>query len=230
MNPQSFRHESYNPQQQNINQGITMGFDQFFFNANDPNIAKTNVPQKMEASMHGKIIISTLILFGGVIAGIIVIITSKDNFSYGCAAIGVGFLTYMVMSITLSTIRGYITNLKKFDDYKLTYDKMVKGRGYFRFWIECYHYKSSKSKKGGSSRKKVVTHTAQENFYPTMSIDESGNVQGIKDIRKYIFINYLKRYYFSDKGSDVKLKSAYNSFVARNKKDQYQNHTNTFEI
>ena len=46
-----------------------------------------------------------------------------------------GYLVYAGVSICLSDIRGYITNLKKFDDYKTTYDKMVAGRGYFNFWI-----------------------------------------------------------------------------------------------
>jgi len=32
--------------EQQINQGIANGFGQFFFNALDPNIAKTNVPIK----------------------------------------------------------------------------------------------------------------------------------------------------------------------------------------
>jgi hypothetical protein len=77
--------------------------------------------------------------------------------TYGGIAIGVGYIIYVVSAFTCSTIRGYITNLKKFDEYKQTYDKMVKGRGYFKFFIECYHYRSGGKNK---SRKKVVTHTA----------------------------------------------------------------------
>jgi hypothetical protein len=46
-----------------------------------------------------------------------------------------------------------------FDDYKQTYDKMVKGKGYFTFWIECYHYKTVQTK-NRSRQQKVVTHTA----------------------------------------------------------------------
>jgi hypothetical protein len=32
-------------------------------------------------------------------------------------------------------------------------------------------------------------------------MDESGNVSGIKDITKYVFIKYLKRFYFSENSS-----------------------------
>jgi hypothetical protein len=35
----------------------------------------------------------------------------------------------------MSDIRGYITNLKKFEEYKTIYDSMVAGRGFFHFWI-----------------------------------------------------------------------------------------------
>ena len=35
--------------EQQINQGIVQGFGQFFFNALDPNIAKTNVPVKQDS-------------------------------------------------------------------------------------------------------------------------------------------------------------------------------------
>jgi hypothetical protein len=36
---------------------------------------------------------------------------------------------------------------------------MVTGKGYFHFWIECYHYRTVRTK-NGTRREKVVTHTA----------------------------------------------------------------------
>ena len=50
---------------------------------------------------------------------------------------------------------------------------MRKGNGYFKFWIECYHYVTVKTKRG-KSRRKVVTHTANEVFNVSLSLDESG--------------------------------------------------------
>ncbi len=35
--------------EQQINQNIVQGFGQFFFNALDPNIAKTNIPLKLDS-------------------------------------------------------------------------------------------------------------------------------------------------------------------------------------
>jgi hypothetical protein len=110
--------------------------------------------------MHAAVIIATLVLIAGIGAGIGLMVSDPNFMTYGIAPIAIGYIAYIFASIMFSTIRGYITNLKKFDDYKQTYDKMVKGRGYFRFWIECYHYKTTRTKKGRSSRKKVVTHTA----------------------------------------------------------------------
>lgn len=37
---------------------------------------------------------------------------------------------------------------------------MTAGQGFFKFWIECYHYVTTHRRRGGSSRRKVVTHTA----------------------------------------------------------------------
>ncbi len=85
--------------------------------------------------MHYGVIISTAFFIGGLIAGIYLMSSNAQYVSYGGGAIGVGYLIYLIGSFTTSTIRGYITNLKKFDNYKQTYDKMVKGRGYFRFYI-----------------------------------------------------------------------------------------------
>jgi len=50
---------------------------------------------------------------------------------------------------------------------------MVKGRGYFHFWIECYHYVTVRTK-NGTSRRKVVTHTATMDFQVAQCFDESG--------------------------------------------------------
>jgi hypothetical protein len=51
--------------------------------------------------------------------------------------------------------------MKKFEQYQETYDQMVKGKGYFSFWIECYHYETYRDSKGRSHTRKVVTHTAR---------------------------------------------------------------------
>ena len=64
--------------------------------------------------------------------------------------------------------------MKKFDQYQETYDQMVKGKGYFTFWIECYHYETYRDSKGRSHTRKVVTHTARQNYQVSESIDESG--------------------------------------------------------
>lgn len=148
-------------QQNSINSAVQQGFGgfgQYYFNALDPAIAKTNVPIKGEPSSHLAIIVATLVLIAGFGAGIGIMVVQPEIITYGGVAIGVGYVSYLVSALTCSTIRNYITNLKKFEQYKQTYDKMVNGRGYFRFYIECYHYKTTgkKSKK----RNKVVTHRA----------------------------------------------------------------------
>ncbi len=70
----------------------------------------------------------------------IILLVKLDTISVGLPILLSPYGLYLIVSIFCSDIRGYITNLKKFDEYKQTYDKMTKGRGYFVFWIECYHY------------------------------------------------------------------------------------------
>lgn len=60
-------------QQNSINSAVQQGFGgfgQYYFNALDPNIAKTNVPIKQESSSHLAIIVATLVLIAGFGAGI----------------------------------------------------------------------------------------------------------------------------------------------------------------
>ena len=102
---------------QQINTAVQQGFGgfgQYYFNALDPNIAKTNVPIKQESSMHVPIIVAKLVLIVGFGAGIGIMIVKPELLAYGGAAIGAGYIIYVVCAFTCSTIRAYITNLKKF--------------------------------------------------------------------------------------------------------------------
>ena len=119
--------------------------------------------------MHVPIIVTTLIMIGGVVGGVI-LARAPDTQVGGIVLIVIPYLIYLIVTCCCSDIKGYITNLKKFDDYKQTYDKMVAGRGYFHFWIECYHYRTVRTK-NGTRREKVVTHTASENYFPRESLD-----------------------------------------------------------
>ncbi len=49
-------------------------------------------------------------------------------------------------------------------------------------------------------------------------------------MKKYVFVNYLKRFYFTDNASQQTFDRAYNNFISRNRRDQYQNYTQTFEV
>lgn len=75
-----------------------------------------------------------------------------------------------------------------------------------------------------------MTHTATENYQPRESIDVSGNVTGIQDITKYVFINYLKKFYFSDPVSEANFNRAYQNFISKNRRDDHQNYSHTFDI
>ena len=52
-----------------------------------------------------------------------------------------------------------------------------------------------------------------------MSEDVSGNITGIQDITKYVFINYLRKFYFTDPKSEAVFNSRYNSFIQKNRRD-----------
>jgi hypothetical protein len=98
---------------QQITQGIANAFGPFFFNMHDPNIAKTNIPMKQSASMHIPVIVVTLLLIAGIIIGIILF--GKYHIPSGGAILIVGsYLIYLAVTICMSDIRGYITNLRQF--------------------------------------------------------------------------------------------------------------------
>lgn len=212
----------------NCNQGIANGFGAMFFNLRDPNFKQTNQPIKKNSSMHIVILISTIIYVACLIVGVV----GLDTFLPLGATIGmiVGpYCLYLLLSICCSELREYLSNMKKFDGYQETYNQMVKGKGFFKFWIVCYHYETIQTKDGVSQRK-VVTHTAEEIFTVTDCADESGEISSIKDVRSFVFIHYLKRYYFTDDVSQNKFIAAFNSFVWRNTRDFYQDFDHEFDI
>ncbi len=67
--------------------------------------------------MHFPVIFGTVLMIGGIIAGII-LIRIPDLQNAAIALFVVPYFIYLIISIMLSSIRGYITNLKKFDDYQ----------------------------------------------------------------------------------------------------------------
>lgn len=50
------------------------------------------------------------------------------------------------------------------------------------------------------------------------------------DTKSFIFLHYIKRFYFDDDVSQNKFTTAFNNFVARNTRDVHQNYSHTFEI
>lgn len=174
---------------QACNDGLAQGFGAMFFNMRDPNSGKTNQPIKVGSSWHVTLIIVSLLFFAGIIVGAVGYSTFFQYSIGGVIGVILGtFALYVILAICCSNIRGYISNLKKFEEYKQTYDQMVAGRGFFVFWIECYHYVTTRDSKGHTHRRKVVTHTATETFNPSECVDESGQIMGIQDTTKYVFI------------------------------------------
>lgn len=101
-------------QMQQIDMSLAGGFGDMFFNMNDPNIAQTNVPIKQDASMHTGTICTTVIFIAGIIVGAIGF--RKFLLDYSTAlVIVIPYLIYVLVVIFASDIRGYITNLKKFE-------------------------------------------------------------------------------------------------------------------
>lgn len=127
-------------QNQQVDQVLAGGFGDMFFNMNDPRVAQTNVPVKQDSSMHTGTIFGTILMVAGVVVGAIGFRKFLVEYATGLV-IGLPYLVYLLIVIFASDIRGYITNLKKFEDYKEIYDSMVAAKGFFIFWIECYHYR-----------------------------------------------------------------------------------------
>ena len=124
---------------------------------------KKNDPVKLDSSKHVAVVVVSILL----LAAIIVCAIGFNNFLSALAfglILGLTYLLYIIIAICCSDTRGYITNLKRFDEYKVIYDSNVEGKGYFEFWIECYHYETRTDHEGRTSTHKVVTYTTSENF------------------------------------------------------------------
>lgn len=136
----------------------------------DPTLGlKKNEPVKVESSKHWKALVGNIFLIAG-IAVMAVGMTGALQLGPSLGSVGGGVVLYIILAVCCSDIRKYIFNLKRLADYEATYNKMRQGRAYFIFSIECYHYKTTtvRTKKGTSTRrKKVVTHTARDEFNPT---------------------------------------------------------------
>lgn len=60
---------------------------------------------------------------------------------------------------------------------------MVQGRGYFTFWIECYHYIAVSTKRGGSRRSKIVTHRLNKYLMFLLLRIKAGNLAVFRTIK-----------------------------------------------
>ena len=189
---------------------------------------KNNHPIRQPASYHIRVVVASLVGWSGLIVGAV----GANNFLdvFGTVAIVLStYIVYLCVSCNCSEAKEYLQNMKAFMEYKEMYDKMVKGEGFFRFWIECYHHESRGSGKRRRSVK-VVTHTAEHKFLPAKSEDDSGNLTGINDITSYVFVDYEKRYYFTEAQSADIVNKAYQNFIFKNKRDKQQSYSMTFEI
>lgn len=80
-------------------------------------VAQKNVPIKQDSSMHTAIIVGTVLFIGGIVVGAIGFNKFLVAYSTGLV-IGLPYLVYLICAVCLSDIRGYITNLKRFEEYK----------------------------------------------------------------------------------------------------------------
>ena len=109
-----------------------------YFDIKDNILTQKNDPVKLPAAMHYPVAFVNVIL----IAWLIVSAAGFQSFLSVGVIIGILvpiYLIYLCVVYCKSENKDYIHNMKPFDDYQATYDKMVKGRGFFTFKIECYH-------------------------------------------------------------------------------------------
>lgn len=98
------------------NEGIAAGFGPMFFNMRDPNLGKTNHPVKQDPSLHAAVVVGSAILFAGIIVAVVGYYSLFHAQTLPIVLLIVlPYLLYVVLSICCSTIRGYITNLKRFE-------------------------------------------------------------------------------------------------------------------
>ena len=95
-------------------------------------MSKTNKPIKQESSKHLPVVIANLMMWAIIVVGLIGLNNFRDEIAT-CTIIGISYILYIAITCICSDIRGFITNMQAFDDYKNMYDIMVNGKGYFNF-------------------------------------------------------------------------------------------------
>jgi hypothetical protein len=126
---------SYNPNTfAACNQGIANGFGAMFFNVRDPSFTQQNIPVKQNSSLHLPVVIFNVIFMACLIVGLIGLGAFLDIGAMIGMIVG-SYLVYLIIGCCCSDIKDYVQNTKKFDDFQATYNQMVRGKGFFRFWI-----------------------------------------------------------------------------------------------
>ena len=83
-----------------------------------PSMMKKNDPVKLDSSKHVAVVVVSILL----LAAIIVCAIGFNNFLSALAfglILGLTYLLYIIIAICCSDTRGYITNLKRFDEYMI---------------------------------------------------------------------------------------------------------------
>ena len=100
----------------------------------DPNFRQTNQPVKKEASLHVALAIATALFIAGLAIGG----AGYKNYLEVGGVIGVMvgcWFFYVLIALCYSDLRAYLHNTKRNAEYEYTYNKMVQGKGFFKFWI-----------------------------------------------------------------------------------------------
>ena len=138
------------------------------------------------------------------------------------------YVFYVAIVCIWSDVPKYVSDLTVFRECANQHEEMVRGRGYFTFSIECYHFENRRDHKGEYSSVKIVTHSAKEDFHPAVSEDGSSALAAIKEANRYVFLHYLKKYEFADDQSTQIYSQTYHDFVTKNRRDDHQTYACTF--
>lgn len=213
---------------------IAQSFGAFFFNTQDPYyIEHKNTPKKVPNSDHWVSLGVNLYFFVSLAVGAALLalrLITSNPILIPAVIMAQGWLVYIIASFCWSHTLGFLNNVKPFTLYQQTYDNMVKSAPLFRFHIECYHYETRRSSKGRTTRVRVTTHRASQEYHPRGWVDESGALGEIIDDKDYIFLKCNPRFYFGNPQAESSMKQAYNNFLMHNTRDAYQDKSNNFII
>jgi hypothetical protein len=131
------------------------------------------------------------------------------------------YLFYLSEAYCCSSTRKYVGNIVNLDAITKYFSTMRQTAPVITWHIECYHYRTRRTK-NGTRRTKVVTHRAHMNYQYRAWRDVSPAIDGLENYG-LTKMQFNKTFIFGNQQTSADYETRKNQFIWANKRDVHQN-------